>query len=186
MQINWFTVIAQLFNFILLVWLMKRFLYKPIMAAIDEREKKIKAQLNDTTAQKAEAQKEQGAFSAKNADFDQHKKASMDAAITDSRTEWQKLLDLARTDAEALRTNIAEALEEMQTTMQTDLAKKTLQAVLSITQKALTDLAHVSLENLSVAVFIEQLSHLKTDEKQVFVAAFQADQQPIQIQSALA
>ena len=105
MQINWFTVIAQLFNFILLVWLMKRFLYKPIMAAIDEREKKIKAQLNDTTAQKAEAQKEQEAFSAKNADFDQHKKASMDAAITDSRTEWQKLLDLARTDAEALRTN---------------------------------------------------------------------------------
>jgi len=138
MQINWFTVIAQLFNFILLVWLMKRFLYKPIMAAIDEREKKIKAQLNDTTAQKAEAQKEQEAFSAKNADFDQHKKASMDAAITDSRTEWQKLLDLARTDAEALRTNIAEALEEMQTTMQTDLAKKTLQAVLfkpSPTQK---------------------------------------------------
>ena len=74
MQINWFTVIAQLFNFILLVWLMKRFLYAPILAAIDEREKKIKAQLNDAKAQKSEAKKEQEEFNAKNADFDQQKK----------------------------------------------------------------------------------------------------------------
>ena len=40
MKINWFTVIAQLVNFLILVWLMKRFLYKPILNAIDEREKK--------------------------------------------------------------------------------------------------------------------------------------------------
>ena len=38
MPINWFTVAAQAINFLILVWLLKRFLYKPILHAIDERE----------------------------------------------------------------------------------------------------------------------------------------------------
>ena len=38
MRINRFTVFAQAINFLILVWLLKRFLYKPILHAIDERE----------------------------------------------------------------------------------------------------------------------------------------------------
>ena len=38
MLIDWFTVGAQALNFLILVWLMKRFLYQPILHAIDERE----------------------------------------------------------------------------------------------------------------------------------------------------
>ncbi len=184
MQINWFTVIAQLFNFILLVWLMKRFLYAPILTAIDEREKKIKAQLADAKVQKAEAQKEQAEFVAKNADFDQHKKSLMETVLAESEVERQKLLNAARTDAEILRTKQAKSLQETQANLQTNLAKKTQQAVFSLTQKALADLASVSLESQSVAVFIERLDHLKADEKQAFVAAFQAGKLPVQVQSA--
>jgi len=38
MLIDWFTVVAQVINFLILVWLMKRFLYKPILNAIAARE----------------------------------------------------------------------------------------------------------------------------------------------------
>ena len=41
MLIDWFTVAAQALNFLILVWLMKRFLYKPILHAIDAREERI-------------------------------------------------------------------------------------------------------------------------------------------------
>ena len=41
MLIDWFTVVAQVVNFLILVWLLKRFLYKPILDAIDAREKRI-------------------------------------------------------------------------------------------------------------------------------------------------
>ena len=41
MLIDWFTVGAQALNFLILVWLLKRFLYKPILDAIDAREKRI-------------------------------------------------------------------------------------------------------------------------------------------------
>ena len=45
MLIDWFTVGAQALNFLILVWLMKHFLYQPILHAIDAREKKIAAEL---------------------------------------------------------------------------------------------------------------------------------------------
>ena len=70
MEINWFTVIAQVINFLILVWLLKRFLYKPVLNAIAEREKKIAAQLSDAEVKKAEAQKERDAFHQKNEAFD--------------------------------------------------------------------------------------------------------------------
>jgi F-type H+-transporting ATPase subunit b len=38
MLIDWFTVGAQAVNFLILVWLLKRFLYRPVLAAVDARE----------------------------------------------------------------------------------------------------------------------------------------------------
>jgi F-type H+-transporting ATPase subunit b len=52
MLIDWFTVGAQVLNFLILVWLLKRFLYKPILDAIDAREQRIAAELADADAKK--------------------------------------------------------------------------------------------------------------------------------------
>ena len=43
MLIDWFTVGAQALNFVLLVWMMRRYLYRPILNAVDAREKRIAA-----------------------------------------------------------------------------------------------------------------------------------------------
>ena len=75
MLIDWFTVGAQGLNFIILVWLLKRFLYKPILNAVDAREKRIAAELADADAKKAEAQKERDEFQHKNEEFDQQRAA---------------------------------------------------------------------------------------------------------------
>ena len=56
MPINWF-MSAQAINFLILVWLLKRFLYKPILHAVDAREKRIAAQLADAEAKEAESAK---------------------------------------------------------------------------------------------------------------------------------
>jgi F-type H+-transporting ATPase subunit b len=57
MLIDWFTVAAQALNFFVLVWLMKRFLYKPILNAIAEREKKIASELANADKKKGRSPK---------------------------------------------------------------------------------------------------------------------------------
>ena len=102
MLIDWFTVGAQALNFVILVWLMRRFLYKPILDAIDAREKKIAAELADAAAKKAEAKKERDEFQHKNEEFDQQRAALLSKATDEAKAERQRLLDEARKAADAL------------------------------------------------------------------------------------
>ena len=55
MLIDWFTVGAQALNFIILVWLLKRFLYKPILDAVYARDDRVATELQDASANRADA-----------------------------------------------------------------------------------------------------------------------------------
>src|ERR1700691_1252318 len=101
MLIDWFTIVAQALNFLILVWLMKRFLYKPILDAIDAREKRIANELANADAKKAEAQKEHEQFQHKNEEFDKQRAALLSKAADDAKAERPRLLDEARKAADA-------------------------------------------------------------------------------------
>lgn len=184
MKINWFTVIAQVINFLILVWLLKKFLYKPILNAIDEREKKIRNQLKDADDKKAVAQKEQDDFKKKNEDFDQQKKELMDKAVADANTQKQQLMDAAKTEADDLRTKMEKAAKEKQENDNLQVTKKIQQQVFAITRKALGDIASISLEEQSANTFNQHLAALKDDEKKQFIDAFKANANTILVRSA--
>ena len=141
MLINWFTVVAQAINFLILVWLLKRFLYKPILHAIDEREKGIAAQLAEAEAKKAEAQKERDDFQHKNEAFDQERAALLKKATDEAKAERQRLLDEARKDADALRAKRQDALRNEQRNLSQEIIRWTQKEVFAITRKTLADLA---------------------------------------------
>src|SRR5664279_4341700 len=102
MLIDWFTVGAQTLNFLILVWLMRRYLYKPILHAIDTREKRIATELADADAKEAEARKERDEFQRKNEDLDHQRAELLRKATDDANTERQRLLSEARQAADAL------------------------------------------------------------------------------------
>ena len=103
MLIDWFTVAAQAINFLILVGLLKRFLYKPILHAIDEREKGIATQLAQAETDKANAQKQRDDLQQKNEAFDQERAALLKKATDEAAAERDRLLDQARKDANTLR-----------------------------------------------------------------------------------
>ncbi len=184
MKINWFTVIAQVINFLILVWLLKKFLYKPILDAVNEREKKITDQLKDADDKKIAAQKEQEDFKKKNQDFDLQKKELMDKAVADVNTEKKKLLEEAKADANTLRTNMVQAAKEKQASDNVEIAEKTQKQVFAITRKALVDIASISLEEQSTNTFVKHLAALKEDEKKQFIEAFKSNSNAILVRSA--
>src|ERR1700677_917919 len=125
MPIDWFTVVAQAINFLILVWLLKRFLYKPILHAIDEREKGIAGQLAEAEAKKAEAQKERDDFQHKNEAFDQERASLLKRAANEANAERQRLLDEARKDVESLRAKRQEALRSEQVNLRQEIIRRT-------------------------------------------------------------
>src|SRR5579859_3581467 len=183
MLIDWFTIGAQALNFLILVWLLKRFLYKPILHAIDAREKRIAAELADADAKKAEAKKERDEFQHKNEEFDQQRAALWAQATDEAKSERQRLLGEAREAAEALSAKRQETLRSDAHNLSQAISRRTQQEVFNIARKALTDLATTSLEERLGEVFTRRLGTMDSKAKAVFGRALKSTSEPALVRS---
>ena len=165
MLIDWFTVAAQAINFLILVWLMKRFLYKPVLNAIEEREKRIATELANADTKQAEAQKEHDEFQQKNTEFDQQRAALLTKATAEAQAERQRLLDEARKAADAASSKRQESMRAEEQNLHQAISRRAQQEVFAIVRKALTDLATVSLEERLGEVFTRRLREMDTKAK---------------------
>jgi F-type H+-transporting ATPase subunit b len=184
MLINWFTVIAQLVNFLILVLLLKRYLYKPILKAIDEREKKIADKITQAEKQETEALKEHDTFKKKNEEFELQRSTLLTKAAEEAKTSGENLMEKTRTDAAALKTKLEKAFEEDRNQMSEEIVSKIRKEVFAISGKVLKDLANSNLEEQVTQNFITRLQKLKLDEKEKLLKAFSASTSKISIQSA--
>ncbi|CDH45471.1 MAG: F0F1 ATP synthase subunit B [Candidatus Competibacteraceae bacterium] len=179
MLIDWFTVGAQVLNFLILVWLMKHFLYQPILDAIDTREQRIATELANAAAKDTQAQQERDEFQRKNAEFDQQRGALLKQATDEAQAERERLLDEARKAAAVLHAKRQETLNNEMQHLHQDLRRRTQQEVFAITRKALTDLAGTSLEERMVEVFAGRLRDLDETAKERLISALKASPNPV-------
>ena len=184
MKIDWFTVIAEVVNFLILVWLLKRFLYKPILNAIEAREKKVAGQLSDAESKMAEANKELTQYQQKNEEFDQKKKEMMSQALTESKVERQKLFEQVRKEANALQIQFQKSVKEKEENLEKEIAQKTQQEVFDISRKTLGELANTGLEEQVVKRFVLKLNELEGPVKQQISQVFNSDTTGIIVKSA--
>jgi F-type H+-transporting ATPase subunit b len=184
MLIDWFTVGAQALNFLILVWLLKHFLYKPILNAIDTREKRIASELADADAKKAEAQKEHEEFQHKNEEFDQQRTALLTKTMDEAKAERQRLLDEARKAADDLSARRQETLLNDAHNLNQAIMRRTQQEVFAIARKALTDLATTSLEERLGEVFTRRLRTLDPRLKAGLGEALMKMSEPAIVRSA--
>jgi F-type H+-transporting ATPase subunit b len=184
MLIDWFTVAAQIVNFLILVWLLKHFLYKPILDAIDAREKRIAAELADADKKKAEAEKERADFDDKNKTFDQQRSVLLGKAADEAKAERERLIDQAKKDAASLRANLADSLRGDQVRLASEITHLAEKEVFAIVRKTLTDLATASLEERVVEVFTRHLRELDPKVKELLSTAIKNSSQPALVRSA--
>ena len=113
MSIDWVTVLAQIANFLVLVWLLKRFLYRPILDGIDAREAEIAARMGE-----ADRAREQAA--AAEADF-----VARQQALQAERDDLaERVRDQAQQQRDALLAQAHDRLEQERRETRTQLARE--------------------------------------------------------------
>ena len=176
MLIDWFTVGAQSLNFVILVWLMKRFLYQPILNAIDAREKSIADELTRADTISQQAKQEKISYESKNLDFDHQREQLIAEATEAANSERQRLLEVARKTAEALETKQQKALQNKMQALHDTIRQAVQKQLFAMAKNALRDLAAVDIESQIVAVFTQQLRDINNDQKSALQAALKATQ----------
>jgi F-type H+-transporting ATPase subunit b len=169
--IDWFTVAAQVVNFLVLVYLLKRFLYGPIIRAMDERERKIASRMEEAEDRRQEAEREAQAYLKKNAEFDARREAMLSRAGEEADARRKALVSEARSQADALRANWFEAVQREKEAFLQDLRQRTSKHVCAIARRALKDLSNAKLEDRMIQVFIDRIQKLDEEEKKALEEA---------------
>lgn len=146
MSIDWVTVAAQLANFLLLVWLLRRFLYRPILAGIDAREAEIAQRMAAADAARAEADATERHYRQLCQQTRSAQQDEVAAARQATEQERRQLLDDARAQREREQKDWQRHLAHERQEFTERLQRAGALTLLELTRKALLDLADADLE----------------------------------------
>lgn len=169
MLIDWFTIIAQIVNFLILVMLLKRFLYKPVLNAIEARKNKIAAELQAAGNIRIEATKIRDEYELKTEKLEGDRNALMAAAREEARIERERRLEEVRQETEALRQRLMQSFNDQQQTIEKQITRKAREEVLAITRKAFSELASKDLEEHVAEAFLQRLETSDKDSWQPYI-----------------
>lgn len=184
MDINWTTFTAQIINFLVLVWLLKRFLYGPIVRAMDERERLLAAQLEQAQAEQNEAKAEAEQFRQKSAELN-HAREELLAEAGREVDVWKKEhRQEAREEVDHARAEWYRAIDRERNAFLRDLRQRAGQQVHQMTRRVLRKLCQMSVEDRVIDEFTNQLQQVDSDKRQEIAAAVKNSHHHVTVETA--
>ena len=184
MIIDWYHVIFQIINFLIIVFLLRRFLYGPIIRAMDEREQKIVEREETAAAREEKANKEKDEYRQKSEELEEQEEEILEKATQDAEKEKKELLDKARSEVEETRQRWEESLEREKESFVAELRRRIGSQACSIARRCLEDLADARLEELIWNLFLQKLAKLPDAETKELEKALQAEDGGAELLSA--
>ncbi|MEO1291281.1 MAG: F0F1 ATP synthase subunit delta [Pseudomonadota bacterium] len=174
MQLDWITVIAQLVNFLVLLWLLKRFLFGPIVEAMQRREQRIEDRLRDAALSKREAEEQAIRLQDERAALERDRGQLIDAAKQEAAALGHELQDAARREADAQAEAWRSQLATERESFGRALRAKAAGHVYAVARTALADLASAEIEKTALDRFSAELAGLSKEEREGLASAAEA------------
>lgn len=157
MLIDWFTVAAQIINFLILIFLLKRFLYGPIIEAMNKRAVRIADQRRQAEEARHNADREAAALAEEKKDLITSKNKLLDDARKEV-VKWQEeSFEKLKKEISATRQEWLNGIEEEKQDFLERLKIRISRLVFNLSQKVLFDLADAELESKLIENFLEKL-----------------------------
>ncbi len=183
MDFDWTTFILEIINFLILVWILKRFLYQPVLGVIAKRRAGIEKTLTDAQRIESEANE----LKQKNEQYLINWEAEKEAAQAQLSAE---LAAIRESKLQALDTKINEEAdrrrvlnERSRLNFERLMEEKGIAQGAAFSNKLLSRLASPELEARLFAVLLEDLKNLREQDKHAVTEAAAEPELQIKVQS---
>ena len=160
MLIDWFTVVAQIVNFLVLVALMKRFLYRRLLRLIDERQQRIASRLAEAEQKRLQAERQTEQLRSQAAEQERQRDAMLVQCRQEADQQREELVQKARDSVRKLEARWRDDLERERAAFLNEIRRRAAVEMLAIIRRALADLAASEVQHSAVEVFLEKLRSL--------------------------
>ncbi len=184
MGIDWFTLTAQVVNFLVLIWLLKHFLYSRIVQAMNDREAKIASRLDEAARKAAEAEREAALFRSKNRELDARREEMLAEMKKEAEAHRERLMEAVGQETEAARAEWLESLRQERGALLQDFRERLSRRVFALARHSLKELADAELEGQILKVFLKRLQNLDPAEREAIIAAARGSGREIELRTA--
>jgi F-type H+-transporting ATPase subunit b len=167
MEINWFTYLAQIVNFLVLIALLKRFLYQPITKAMEQRKLQIKATVDEANEQRIAAEAELEKYRQQNLKLQEEKEEILLKTREEAEQERQKLLAKIQLEIEESKRKWYQEIAQERAEFLVNLRRKTLEEIYRVLRLSLAELANYELQQQILNVFLERLEKQQDKLQQI-------------------
>lgn len=184
MLVDPFTVVAQIVNFALLIWLLRRILYGPITRAMEAREARIREELESARRLRSEAAAEGERYRELVAGIETEREVRLAEVRTEIDALRHEQMQQARAEVRALRERWSHALEREQEAFLRDLRLELGRGSVEVIRNALRDLADVDLEDRIVTRFVDRIGEMADADRQRLASAARREEEGFRFRTA--
>ncbi len=156
----WFVWAAQIINFLILVALLRKFLYRPVLEAIESRQQEISARVAEAAQTRQEANELAAACREQERELSTTREKMLSEASQEVEAWKRKALDRTRAEVEAAQALWWDALQRDRDRFLRELRERAGRQVHQVARHVLRQLADTNLEQQLVAVFLDRLRSL--------------------------
>lgn len=167
MTFNLTTFVLEIVNFLVLLWLLQRFLYKPVLNAIAKRQQLIQSQIDEASSKQSEARQLRQQYEQRLEEWDKEKATLRSALRAELQDERDKQLVKIRAEIENEQKRAGALVERRLQDERRKCEQSALGLAADFTAKVLRDLASPELEKKICDVFLRDLHTQIGDGKHI-------------------
>lgn len=166
MQVDWITVSAQVVNFLILVWLLKRFLYRPVTQAMDRREREIAGRIEQAEAREHEAGEQAEQYRQRRERLERERQSLLEQAREEVARQRGSWLEEARREVSESRESWHAELDGEREQFLREMKSQVAETATAMARHALEELADEELEGRMVQRLTAALEQLEPGRRE--------------------
>jgi F-type H+-transporting ATPase subunit b len=175
MTFSWSTFALQAFNFLVLVWVLKRFLFKPIRTIVAQRKAEITRVQEQAQAAGEKAEQARKDFQLRQSQLEAERQRIMDEAHAALDDERSRMIEAARSDIEKLKSAALKQLDEERESAARDVLDKTVQVAVQLAENLLQQFSGPKLDEIILEQVLQHLDHLTETERAALLSQLGRD-----------
>ena len=164
MELNWSTFLLEIFNFLVLVWILKHFLYAPVLNLIARRRAAIADQLSEAKQLHADADTLKQQYEHRLVDWEQERQKAMKGLMGELEENRLHALDELKAELAREEEKLRVARSRQDKQAMREIEQRALQQGAGFASRLLAEAAGPELENRLFDLLLDDLGALSDDQ----------------------
>lgn len=164
MEINFTTFILEIINFLVLIWLLKRFFYQPVLNIVEKRQKNIQNSLKEAEEQKQKAKELERQYSSRLDDWQQEKSEKWAELRKEMDHEREKRLNAVQEEIKKAQDKADFLIDQKQQALDKQAHELAIKNASIFMRNLLKDFASAELTSRMLQKAIKDLNNLPSQK----------------------